>query len=212
MRDGRIVRSLALIATASLVLGAFVAGPADAKKKKKKPKVATCAPFTPVAPASNSGETAEAAEAPVVQVTSAATEEKPIVVEYEHGAAFWETVTQTPVQEDTQFFNFQVVGTGGLHLRMDFSPESDLDMYLYDGASGARVASSGAANQAMVAGDPTGLGLDANGNGGPGFESIPGYAASNCAGYTVESRAFMSPGTPVTLKVWLGEVGENIPE
>ena len=210
MKNGRIVRSLALIATASLVLGAFAAVPADAKKRKKKPK--GCATFAPAVPASNSGETAEAAEAPVVQVTSAATAEKPIVIEYEHGPALWETATQTPLQEDTAFFNFQVVGTAGLHLRMEFGEESDVDMYLYDGATGTRVASSGAANQAMVAGDPTGFGLDANGNGGMGFESIPGYSATNCAGFTVESRAFMSPGTPVTLTAWLGEVGENIPE
>jgi hypothetical protein len=205
MKNGRIVRSLALIATASLVLGAFAAVPADAKKRKKKPK--GCATFAPVEPqGSGSGETAEALEAPVVQVTSAATEEAPIVVEYEHGPALWETVTQTPLQEDTAFFNFQVVGTGGLHLRMDFGAESDIDMYLYD-AAGTRVASSGAANQAPVPGV-----LDANGNGGTGFESIPGWSAANCDGFTVESRAFMSPGTPVTLTAWLGEVGENIPE
>jgi hypothetical protein len=205
MKNGRIVRSLALIATASLVLGAFAAVPADAKKRKKKPK--GCATFAPVEPqGSASGETAEALEAPVVQVTSAATEEAPIVTEYEHGPALWETLTQTPIQEDTQFFNFQVVGEGGLHLRMEFAEDSDIDLYLYDG-TGARVASSGAANQAPVPGV-----LDSNGNGGIGFESIPGFAASNCAGFTVESRAFMSPGTPVTLTAWLGEVGENIPE
>ena len=206
MRSHRTIRTIAVLASAAMVFGAFAAGPAEAKKKKKK-KPAACAPFVASEPATDSGQGAEAAEAKTVQVTTAATEEKPVVIEYEHGPALWETLTQTPIQEDTVFHNFQVVGTGGLHLRMEWpGTESDIDMYLFDG-SGTRVASSGAFNPVPVPGV-----FDAGGNGGQGFESIPGFASSNCQGFTVESRAFMTPGEPVTLKAWLGEVGSDIPE
>src|SRR5687767_48583 len=72
MGNGRVIRTLAVVATASLVLGAFVAAPADAKKKKKKkPKTASCAPYVP-------GEAGK--DAPVTVVTDAATEEAPVEV------------------------------------------------------------------------------------------------------------------------------------
>ncbi|MGH2820162.1 MAG: hypothetical protein ACRDJ5_05890, partial [Actinomycetota bacterium] len=64
----RILRTLALLATATLVVGAFAAGPAEAKKKKKK-KV--CAEYV-------AGDYAGEAETTVV--TEAATEEAPIEV------------------------------------------------------------------------------------------------------------------------------------
>ncbi|MGI8407379.1 MAG: hypothetical protein ACR2L3_02585, partial [Actinomycetota bacterium] len=203
MSVSRSFRGIAVVASASMVLGAFVAAPAEAKKKK------SCPAFQAVEPVSDSGETAEALEAEVVKVTDKATADKPIVIEYEHGPALWDTATQTPIVEDTTFFNFQVQSkkpAPGLHLEMTWPTpsESDIDMYLYD-AAGARVASSGASNLAPVPGV-----LDAGGNGGMGFETIPGNPAVNCAGYTVESRAFMTTGQMMTLTVYLGEVGDNV--
>lgn len=203
MSVSRSFRGIAVVASAAMVLGAFAAAPAEAKKKKK-----SCPAFQPVEPTSDSGEKAEALEAEIVKVTDKATADKPIVIEYEHGPALWETATQTPIVEDTAFFNFQVQTKkpgAGLHLEMTWPTpsESDIDMYLYD--TGARAASSGAFNPAPVPGV-----FDASGNGGMGFETIPGFDAANCAGYTVESRAFMTTGQDVTLTVYLGEVGDNV--
>lgn len=203
MRTRPVVRTLALATTAALIAGAFSA-PAHAGKKLK------CAAFKPVEPASDAGEKAEAVEAPVVKLSPKHTEEKPFVAEYSHGPAYWDTLTQTPIHEDTVYFNFQVFSkapTSGLHVRLEWpapSP-SDIDLYLFDSA-GERVASSGAFNPVPAPG------LNAGGNGGQGFESIPGFAAGSCSGFTVESRAFITPGEDMTLKAWLGEVGEEIPE
>ncbi len=206
MKTRRIARVVAISAAVALVAGAFAAPAAQAGKKKLK-----CAKFAPVAPTTDSGMAEDATTAPVAKLTSKYTEEKPLVIEYHHGAALWETVTQTPIQEDTQFFNFQIYsGTPetGLHIKMEWAnpSPSDIDMYLYD-ATGARYSSSGAFNPAAVPGV-----FDAGGNGGNGYESIPGALVTQCAGYTVESRAFMTAGEDVTLTVWLGEVGDNIQE
>ena len=205
MSISRSYRGIAVMASAAMVLGAFVAAPAEAKKKKG------CPAFSAAEPVSDSGQTTEALEAEVVKVTDKATAEAPIVIEYEHGAAFWETATQTPVIEDTTFFNFQVESkqaAPGLHVEMTWGTpsESDIDMYVYD-ATGTRIASSGAANQAPVPGV-----TDAGGNGGMGFETIPGLATANCTGYTIESRAFMTTGQAVTLTVYLGEISDNVQE
>lgn len=206
MRDGKLVRSLALIATASLVLGAFVAGPADAKKKKKKkPKVATCAPYTP-------GEVG--ADAPVTIVTDAATEEAPVevTVSTTQGLGF----TSSDVGGDQgptshAFSNVQVDSASsgrGLYARVEFNPAYDYDHFLRT-ADGAAVAYSAGFNQAMVAGDPTGMtGLDGTGNGGhseQGAEQIDGYATSDCDGFTHDIASAGSPGGDVTVKYWLGD-------
>ena len=202
MRSGRVIRTLAVVASVGLIFGAFVA-PAEAGKKKKK-KVAACPTFAPSEPTTDSHEGAEALEAPVQKVTAAHTEAAPLVIEHEHGMAYWDTVTQTPVQESTEFFNFQAEGAGGLHIRAEWpGVQNDIDLYLY--SDGERVSSSGAFNPA-----PVPLVFDAGGNGGQGFESIPGYPVAACNGLTLESRAFISTGDTVTLKVWLGEPGENL--
>ena len=208
MKGGRITRTLAVVAAASLVVGVFVAGPADAKKKKKKP-VAACPVFTPPAVQSGGTTGADAEAATVVQLTDAHTAEAPLVVEYEHGPAFWEAASHTPVQEDTKYFAVQVVSANpapGLHARIDWAAPSpsDIDLYLFDD-TGAEAATSGASNFAPA---PV-LGLDANGNGGNGFESIPGYPAANCAGYVLESQAFITPGESMKLTMWLGEVTDT---
>ena len=171
--------------------------PAAAKKKPKG-----CPTFAPVEPNSPSGETAEALETPVVKVTDKATAEAPIVIEYEHGMALWNTATQEPIVEDTVFFNFQVESkkaAPGLYIFQEWAahPPSDMDLYLYDGL-GEQVASSGSANAFPVH-------VPTQETGAWGLESIPGFATSNCAGYTAESRAFTTAGEAMTLTVWLGE-------
>jgi hypothetical protein len=206
MKGGRITRTFAVVAAASMIVGAFAVGPADAKKKKKKPTVATCPAFVPVEVASGGTTGAEAPKAPVVQVTDANTAEAPLVIEYEHGPAFWDSASHTPVQEDTKYFNIQVSTTNpapGLYAKIEWpSPSpSDIDFYMYDG--GTEVAHSGAINIAPV--DAVVLDASDGANGGNGFESIPGYPAANCAGYTFESQAFVTPGESMKLSLWIGE-------
>ena len=199
MRSTRSLRPLTAALTLALVAGAFVAGPAQAGKKKKK---FSCAPATAAAPTEgHSGNAEEAAEAEVVNVTSAHTEEKPLVIEYEHGPAL------DPVAEDTLYFAFQVVSKtpgAGVYIRQEWPGSmSDLDLYMYD-SGGTEVAYSGAFNPIPVPGV-----TDSGGNGGPGFESIPGYPADPCSPYTLESKAYATMGEPTTLKIWLGEAGDS---
>ena len=194
------VRTLAVLATASLVLGAFVAGPADAKKRKKKP---SCPVATYTEPASPSVSRPEA-DAEVITVTDAATAEAPIVIEYEHGAALWETATQMPIQEDTKWFNLQIDSAApatGLYARLDWAVPSvsDIDLYLWDGATGEQAAVSGATNAV-----PMNAPFVAE-TGAMGYESISGFAAVDCSNFLVESRAFLTAGEAMTLTLWLGD-------
>ncbi len=203
-------RFMVLAIAASLVAGAFVAAPAQAKKKKKPP-APKCAPFTPVEPASDSGETAEALEAPVTIVSATATEDAPIAMEYEHGPALW-TITQMPLQEDTVFFNIQIAAGGapsqGLYLRQEWAAPSpsDMDLYVYDG-TGAQVFASGSSNAPEPIGGPGGLGEPlGQETGAQGYESMSGAPVAPCQGFTIESRAFSTMGESMTMKIWLGPI------
>lgn len=209
MELGRITRAVALGATLALVLGAFI-GPAEAaKKKKKKPKV-SCPAFTPAEPETSADNGAEALEAPVAPVNDAHTAEAPLTIEFDHGAALWVPFTTRSVQEDTKFFNIQVFSKAPsthVYIRQEWAPgpgtdDSDIDLYVY-GADGAEVEHSGAFNPAPI-GAVSQADLSDRARGGNGFESIPGMAAAQCDGYTIESRAFMTRGEAMTLKIWLG--------
>lgn len=210
MNSRRIVRPLCVVATAALILGAFAAAPADAKKKKKKPPVpAGCPAFTPIEPNSPSGEKAEVLEQPVVKVTDEHTADKPLVIEYEHGAALW-SITQDPIQEDTVFFNIQVDSANpdtGLYVFQEWAkrPGSDMDLYVWDGASGDEATHSGSSNLAPTPLPPTPVINHGQTTGAWGLESVSGFPVLDCAGFTVESRAFSTPGEAMTLSVWLGE-------
>lgn len=197
------IRTIAVLASASLLLGALVAGPADAKKKKRKPKPPSCPTATYAEPASPSVSRPEP-DATTVAVTDAATAEAPIVIEFEHGAALWETASQTPIQEDTKWFPIQVDSaspTKGLFVRLDWAIPSlsDMDLYVWDGASGEQAAVSGATNAV-----PTNAPLVAE-TGAMGYESISGFPVGDCSNFLVESRAFMTAGESMTLTLWLGD-------
>ena len=176
--------------------------PAAAAPKKG----ARCSAFHPVKPDSPAAQASEALDAPVISVGSSATEKNPRTVDYAHGLAFWEF--EQHAQEDEVFFNVQVKAPKkrGLHVRIDFpnGHVNEADLFLYD-RHGQRVASS--ATWGVAA--PTGI--SDPGNGGVGFDYIPGYGASNCAGFTIESRAIYGPGGDATLSLWLGPVGKDIP-
>jgi hypothetical protein len=184
MRATRMVRTLAVLASVSLVFAAMAA-PAEAKKKKKKKLV--CDEYV------SAVEGAEEAE--VVQITDAATEEAPVVIEFEHGGALPEVATES------LYFNVQIYSKAtetGLHILDEFDDREDVDLYLYD-AAGEEVDSAAGFNPA-----PEILG-DNEGRTGTNFEHIPGFAATQCAGYTIESLAYLTDGTPATLSIWLGE-------
>jgi hypothetical protein len=187
-------RIIAVTASVALIVGAFTVGTADAAKKKKK---VSCAPYV-------TGMEA-AAESPLVQVTEAATAEKPIVVEFDHPASLVQEHPSLPDTQDEKFVNIQVVSkaSSGLYVKEEFTARHDIDLYLYNGA-GEEVASSGAFNAAPL--DVPVFDFDAGGRGGETFESITGFEAAPCEGYTAESRAYTTPGTPVKMTIWLGEV------
>ncbi|HEX2295992.1 MAG TPA: hypothetical protein VHN37_11860 [Actinomycetota bacterium] len=206
MSKQRSIRTLSVIASAALIVGAFTAGPADAKKKKKKP--AGCATFAPIEPNSPSGETAEVLEQPVVKVTDEHTEEAPLVFEYEHGPALW-SITQDPIQEDTVFFNIQVDSANpetGLYVFQEWAkqPGSDMDLYVWDGATGEEATHSGSSNVTPVP-ISEGSNIHGQGTGAWGLESVSGFPVLDCAGFTVESRAFSTAGESMTMSIWLGE-------
>ena len=201
MTSSKTIRSLALVASATLVLGAFVAAPAQAKKKPKKPPA--CPAATYAEPATDS-TSRPAPDAEIIKVTDAATAEAPVTVEYEHGAALWETATQTPVQEDTMWFNIQIDSAApatGLYARLDWHvpSASDIDLYIWDGVTGDQAVNSGATNVV-----PVNAPFIAE-TGAMGYESVSGFAVADCANFLVESRAFTTAGETMTLTLWLGE-------
>ena len=178
----RIARLVAACAAVTLVAAVFVAPAAVAKKGKG----IKCAPFT--------SSVEEAAGAEVLKITPKATEAKPVSIEYEHAASLY------PASSEHLYYNVQVYGpSGGLYILQEFDNYSDIDLYLLDGA-GEEVASSGAFNPAPVPGV-----TDAGGNGGTGYESINGHPVATCDGFTIDSSAYATMGTPATLKIWLGE-------
>lgn len=194
------IRTFAVVASAALLVGAFVVAPAEAAKKKKKPSCPTATYAEPASPSASRPE----AGAEVIKVTDKATAEAPIVVEYEHGAALWETATQAPIQEDTLWFPIQVDSaspTKGLFVRLDWGVPSvsDIDLYLWDGISGEQAEVSGATNAV-----PVNAPFVAE-TGAMGYESISGFAVADCSNYLVESRAFMTAGEAMTLTLWLGD-------
>ncbi len=198
------IRSIGVIAAAGLIIGALVGGSAPASAAKK------CKKFKPAVPASDSPSASEAPKAKVVKITDKFTQSKPYKVEYTHGPAAWLLAdptdplnSQLALVEDTKWFNIQVDSKKkfvGLYVRQEWAPTpvSDMDLYIWD-SHGSQAGSSGEFNQAP------GQGLG-SGDGGNGYEQVLGMGVSDCSGYTIESRAFTSPGEAMTLKVWLGSV------
>ncbi|MGH2694637.1 MAG: hypothetical protein ACRDJJ_07430 [Actinomycetota bacterium] len=176
-------RAVAVTASVALVFSALWATPAEAQKKKIK------------CPAFSAGYE-DAAEAETIKVTDKATEKKPVTVEFDHPPSL------VAVADDYKYYNVQIFSKArqtGLYIREEFNEVSDIDLFLYD-EGGEEVASSGAFNPAPIPGL-----TDADGNGGSGYESISGFATERCAGFSIESHAFLTPGTDVALTIWLGK-------
>ena len=190
----RSIRTLAVLASAGLLVGAFAAGPADAAKKKKKKKVPACAPWTPPE---------KSAEAELVTVTDAATAEAPIEIEVETeaGVGSGRPGGTFGANSSEAFVNVQVdsaLPTVGLYTTIEFSPTWDYDLYL-DDSTGTEVAhSAGFLNQSFTEG--------AAGESAVGSENLYGVETADCGGYAVDVVGATTPGETVLLKLYLGEV------
>lgn len=194
----RSFRTVTVLASVGVLVGAFAAGPADAAKKKKK-KPPACAPWTPPE---------KSAEAELVKVTDAATAEAPIEIELETDPGLGlgrpgSTIGPVPIGDHVSeaFVNVQVDSAApstGLYATIEFNPAFDYDLYL-DDSTGTEVAhSAGFFNQSSTAG--------AAGHSAPGSENIEGLETSDCGGYAADVVGSITPGGGVTLKLWLGEV------
>lgn len=186
------IRALAVLASAAMLLGAFVA-PADAGKKKRKPPV--CAPYAP-------GE--NGAEEKVNVVTQAHTAEAPLTLEVELGPGLGAgrdpgglgaevSHAYVPVQVDT------AAPTGGaLYLNATWTviPE-DYDLYL-DTADGTEVANSAGYG-------PVDDGTTEDSTHDFGSETIISIDTADCGGYTLDVVGATTPGGTVTLNLYLGE-------
>ncbi len=197
-------RTVCLMASAGLIAGALAAGsPAQAAKR--------CGKFKPAVPVSDSDSRTEAPKAKVQKITDKYTQAKPLTIKYTHGPAQWfpadpeDGAGQSAAVEDTKWFNIQVDSkkrSAGLYIRQEWSPTpvSDMDLYLYD-KNGGSAAQSGYWNQLPEEASATGFS-----GGHAGYEEIAGLGVTDCSGYTIESRAFSSPGENMTLKIWLGSL------
>jgi hypothetical protein len=193
----RSVRGIAIVASAALVLGAFVAGPAEAakKKKKKKKKPAACATYVP-------GEKGKGA--PITVVTDAATADKPVevTVATEPGLGFSsEEGEGNPDEEATShaYTNVQVdskAASAALTVILEFPQTWDYDLWLRDSSHAPVAYSAGFFNQTFGSDEA---------HSDFGSESVSGVPASDCGGFTVDVANAAGPGGDVTVKYYLGE-------
>src|SRR5687768_9960187 len=111
------IRALSVVASAALVVGAFTAGPADAKKKKKKP--AGCAAYVP---------SEWSADIPVTMVTDAHTADAPLEITVPTEMGVGTSDSGSPENGQTSmaahsFLNVQVDSVNpeaGLYGRLEF--------------------------------------------------------------------------------------------
>lgn len=194
------VRSLSVLAALFVVGAGLMVAPATARESSRD-----CPRFRPSPIDTESERALEVDELPVTMVTDSATEEDPVVIDFEQEAAAWwyAWYERGPVVDGNEYFNVQVKtrrSSVGLHARLEWplAPQ-ELDLYMYD-AYGDMVAWSEAFNQ--VPAEASG------GTGGPGFEYIAGYPARRCQGFTLEDNAMWATPQQAQLKLWLGSKKE----
>jgi hypothetical protein len=203
MKTSRTLRTVAVLASAAMVLGAFVAGPAEAKKKKKK-KPAVCAPFT---------SSIEGADKPTVVVTDAATEAQPLVqpvtLDMSAGDADLLGAGAPPAAHD--HLNIQVdskAKDAGLYVLFEFPDRRDYDLNLLhqDGSYAARSHGFNLLLGAHAAVDENFGNL--SGHGGestPTSEKLVGIRSTDCGGWTLDVANYLGEGGEMEVKLWLGE-------
>ena len=197
MRSPRFSRTVAVVGMSALVLGAFAAAPADAKKKKKP---AVCKAYQP-------GE--KGTDKPTLVVTDAATEEAPAVQKVTLAESAADFVPSPVMEPGLDAFNVQVDSAAkeaGLYVLFEFPSRRDYDVDLYhdDGSYAAR---SHDFNLIYNPVDPT---LHSNeghaGESSDSYEKIVGVRTNDCGGYTVEAVNWLGEGGEFEIKLWLGEI------
>ncbi len=186
----RFVRSFAVIASAALILGAFTAAPAEAKKKKKKPKA--CPAYTTPEWAGGDVET--------TIVTDAATAEEPVEVTLTAGPGLGFSSSDPGGGEGapSSIFHNVVVdsaaSTAQVWMRIDALATWDYDLWFRypDGAPAA----SAAGFWVLPGGE--------GGETGIGYEQVNAVPATDCEGFTAEIVSAVTPGGEVTATIWLG--------
>ncbi|MGH2808304.1 MAG: hypothetical protein ACRDKT_13625 [Actinomycetota bacterium] len=204
MRSPRALRTISVLACAGLLVGAFVAAPAEARKKKKKKKPAVCQPFQP-------GE--NGAEKPTLKVTDKATEEAPAVQAVSLDMSASDVVIVQEPASDA--FNIQVdskAKEAGVHILFEFPERRDYDLNVWhtDGSYAAR-----AHGFQPVLGTPAEEQLgNTTGHAGESTttsEHIVGIRTADCGGWTVSAENWLGEGGDFEIKVWLGAI-ENDPQ
>lgn len=196
MISHKTIKTFSVIASAAMIVGAFAAGPADAKKKKKK----GCATYVP---------SEWSTDVPVTMVTDEHTAEAPLVVEVDTAQGLGSSSNEPPADDPTNpisrvFLNVQVDSGApqtGLYATLEYSPPVlDYDLYVRDNAGMGLAYSAG-----FLPGVPVIGGTGNGGHTGLGTENIDGLTTNDCTGYLVDIISAATPGGPVTLKLWLGD-------
>ena len=194
------VRTLAVVASAALLVGAFVVAPAEAKKRKKK-KPPVCATYVSPEWATGAAET--------TKVTDAATAEAPVEVTITAGPGLGFTSPDGEASDEGEtshvYQNVQVdtaaPAGGNLFVRAEFTEVFDYDLFLRLPDITA-VAYEADFNPATVNG-PTAVGGLEGASAEPGASQIDGFPSADCTNYTVDLASGVAAGEEVTLKFWL---------
>ena len=189
----RSLRSIAVVASAALLVGAFAASPAEARKRKKKAPV--CAAYNPST--FGTGE-------PVTLVTDAATKDAPVstTISTEPGFGFSSEEgegSQGEIASSHAYANFQVDSanpTAVINVQIEFSPETDYDLHLRNVMGESVEYSAGTFN--VTAGSE-------KAHSDIGIESVLGVPTTDCTGYTADAVGVTTPGGDVVVTAWLGE-------
>ena len=199
MKARRTLKATAVVGAAALILGAFAAGPADAKKKKKVKKPAVCAPYTPAE---------QGATAPITLVTDAATKDAPATAKVTAARGIG-TGTGSPADAVTQsqithvYTNVQVDSTlpaTALNIRLEMPATEDYDLAVLNPDGSQAAAAQGFNPEPTVYND--------DGNGGhteKGAEVIDALPTNDCQGYTHDISTASGMGGELTVKYWVGE-------
>lgn len=190
MKSSKLLRNISVLASVALLLGAFIAAPADAAKKKKKPKA--CAPY--VTPS-------WAGEAETTVVTDAATADAPIELTLSTAPGVGFSSSEPGGGEgapSSVYANFVIdsaAPTASVWARIDSVPTWDYDLWWRypDGVPAA----SAAGFWVIPGGD--------GGETGIGYEQVNAVGAADCEGFTAEIVSAVTPGGDVTMTVWLGD-------
>lgn len=169
------------------------------KPGKPKPPVASCPAYVP-------GE--EGTEAETAIVTDAATEEKPVELDFDAPAGEGNDLGVGQYDGTASLYqNIQVdtqSADTGLYVRYEFQDRHDYDLYL-NYPDGSTAANSGDFN--VAPGEGLGSGAPEGGwEAGSNYEQVMGIRTADCAGYTARLVSFLTTGGATKLKIWLGPV------